>query len=79
VARSQGATIKGFSQETEKGQVYNEAEMTVNGHSQDILIDASGGIVEVEEQAPFDFPSAGCKGSSQRPGWCGHGSQSRVP
>jgi hypothetical protein len=59
LAQSQGATIKGFSQETEKGQVYYEAELTVNGHSKDVLIDANGAIVELEEQVPFDsLPSA---------------------
>lgn len=53
-AQSEGATIKGFSQEKEKGQTYFEAEMTVNGHTKDVLIDANGAIVEVEEQVEFD-------------------------
>ena len=53
-ARTQGATIKGFSQEKEKGQTYFEAEMTVSGHTKDVLIDANGAIVEVEEQVQFD-------------------------
>jgi len=53
-AQSQGATIKGFSQEKEKGQTYFEAEMTVSGHTKDVLIDANGAIVEVEEQVQFD-------------------------
>jgi hypothetical protein len=52
--QSQGATIKGFSEEKEKGQTFYEAEMTVNGHSKDILMDASGAVVEVEEQVEFD-------------------------
>src|ERR1700719_5410959 len=48
-AQSVGATVRGFSQEKEKGQVYYEAEMTVNGHSKDVLIDpnrAGGGADE---------------------------------
>ena len=53
-AQSQGATIKGFSQETENGQTYYEAEMMVSGHSKDVLIDKDGVIVEVEEQVAFD-------------------------
>jgi hypothetical protein len=53
-AQSQGATIKGFSQEKEKGQTYYEAEMTVSGHSKDVLIDVNGAVVEVEEQVAFD-------------------------
>src|SRR2546428_2863638 len=51
VAReSVGATIRGFSEEKENGQTFYEAEMTVNGHSKDVLVDASGNVLEVEEQ-----------------------------
>jgi len=53
-AQSEGATIKGFSQEKEKGQTYFEAEMTVSGHTKDVLIDVNGAIVEVEEQVQLD-------------------------
>jgi hypothetical protein len=53
-AQSAGATIKGFSKEIEKGQTYYEAEMIVNGHSKDILIDTNGAIVEVEEEVAMD-------------------------
>jgi hypothetical protein len=53
-AQSQGATIKGFSQEKENGQLDYEAEMTVNGHSKDVLIDPQGEVVEVEEQVPLE-------------------------
>ena len=53
-AQSQGATIKGFSQEKEKGQTYYEAEMTVSGHSKDVLIDVNGAVVEIEEQVSLD-------------------------
>jgi hypothetical protein len=54
VAQSLGNTIKGFSEESENGQTFYEAELTVNGHSRDILMDAAGAIVEVEEQVPLD-------------------------
>lgn len=58
-AQSQGATIKGFSEEKENGNTYYEAEMMVSGHSKDVLIDKDGGMVEVEEQVPFDsLPAA---------------------
>ena len=53
-AQSAGATVKGFSKETEKGQTYYEAEMIVNGHTKDILIDTDGAIVEVEEEVAMD-------------------------
>jgi uncharacterized membrane protein YkoI len=58
VAQSSGATIVGFSRETENGQTFYEAEMTVSGHSKDVLIDATGAVVEVEEQvAPDTLPA----------------------
>jgi hypothetical protein len=53
-AQSQGATIRGFSEEKEKGQTYYEAELSVNGHSKDVLIDAQGVVVEVEEQVVLE-------------------------
>jgi uncharacterized membrane protein YkoI len=49
-AESAGATIKGFSQEKENGQILYEVEMTVNGHTKDMLMDANGAVVEVEEE-----------------------------
>ena len=58
-AQTQGATVRGFSQEKENGQTYYEAELSVNGHSKDILIDSTGAVAEVEEQVALDsLPSA---------------------
>ena len=53
-AESAGATIKGFSREKENGQIFYEAEMTVNGHTKDVLMDANGAVVEVEEEVAVD-------------------------
>jgi hypothetical protein len=48
-----------LSREKENGQVFYQAELTVNGHSKDVLIDSTGVIVEVEEQVAMDsLPSA---------------------
>jgi hypothetical protein len=59
VAQSKGAEIRSFSQETEDGQVRYEVELMVNGHSKDIEMDASGAIVEVEEQVAMEsLPAA---------------------
>jgi len=60
-AQSAGAMIKGFSEERENGQTFYEAEMTVNGRTKDVLIDAKGGVVEVEEQVAMDSLSAEVK------------------
>jgi len=52
--QSQGATIRGFSEEKENGQTFFEAELIVKGHSKDVLMDSAGNVVEVEEQIPTD-------------------------
>jgi hypothetical protein len=61
VAQSSGATIVGFSREEEHGRTFYEAEMTVNGHSKDVLIDATGAVVEVEEEVAQDALSTDVK------------------
>jgi hypothetical protein len=64
-AQSEGATIRGFSTEKEKGQTLYEVEMTVNGHSKDISIAADGSIVEIEEQVSLDSLSPEVKAGLQ--------------
>jgi uncharacterized membrane protein YkoI len=64
-AQSQGATIKGFSREKENGQTFFEAEMTLNGHSKDVLIDTNGAVAEVEEQVSLDSLPAAVKDGLQ--------------
>jgi hypothetical protein len=64
-AQSEGATVRGFSSEKEKGQTFYEVEMTVNGHSKDVLIAADGTVAEVEEQVVLDSLSAEVKAGLQ--------------
>jgi hypothetical protein len=52
--QSQGATIKGFSTEMDKGKRVYEVELSVNGHGKDISMDKDGKIVEVEEEVAMD-------------------------
>jgi uncharacterized membrane protein YkoI len=52
--QSQGATIRGFSAEKENDQTLYEAELVVNGHSKDVLIDANGAVIVVEEQVAME-------------------------
>jgi hypothetical protein len=60
-AQSQGATIRGFSKEVEKGKTYYEMELTVGGHGKDILMDEHGNITEIEEEVAFDSLPAAVK------------------
>ena len=48
--QSKGATIRGYSEDTEDGQLEYEVEKTVNGHSKDVSIGRDGRLIEVEEQ-----------------------------
>jgi uncharacterized membrane protein YkoI len=54
VTQSRGAIIRDFSEEKENGQTFYETELVVNGHSKDVLMDANGVVVEVEEQVALD-------------------------
>jgi len=64
-AQSKGATIRGLSEEKEKGQTYYEAELRIDGHNKDVLIDGNGAIVEVEEQVVIDSLSPAVRGGLQ--------------
>ena len=59
--QSKGATIRGFSEEKEKGQTTYEVAMTVNGHTKDVQVDAGGTVIEVEEQVDLQGLSAEVK------------------
>lgn len=57
--QSTGAAVRGFSLEKEKGETFYEAQLTIDGHSKDILIDSAGAVIEVEEEVAMDkLPSA---------------------
>jgi hypothetical protein len=67
--QSQGATIRGFQEEKENGQTFYEAKLLVNGHSKDVLIDATGNVAEVEEQVDLDsLPAAVREGLQAKAG-----------
>ncbi len=69
VEQSKGATIRGFSQEKENGQTYYEAELLVNGHTKDVLVDVNGSVVEVEEQVSIEsLPAAVRQGLQDKAG-----------
>lgn len=54
VQQSNGATIRGFSEEKENGQTTYEVEMIVNGHSRDVQMDTNGAVIEIEEQIDLE-------------------------
>jgi uncharacterized membrane protein YkoI len=64
--QSKGATIRGLSKEIEDGKTYYEVELTADGHNKDILIDASGAVVEIEEQVALDAVPAAVKATIEK-------------
>jgi uncharacterized membrane protein YkoI len=48
--QSKGAVVRGLSIETEKGQTFYEASLKIKGRIRDVLIDANGNVVEIEDQ-----------------------------
>lgn len=68
-AQSAGATVRGYSSETEEGQLEYEVAMTVHGHGRDVTIAADGSILEIEEEVALDsLPAAVREGLQQRAG-----------
>jgi uncharacterized membrane protein YkoI len=64
--QSKGAKIRGLSKEVEKGKTQYELELTVNGHTRDMIIDPSGAILEVEEEITLDSLSPAVKAEVEK-------------
>jgi hypothetical protein len=58
---SQGATIRGYSRETENGQVEYEVALRVRGHNKDVSIAPDGSVLEIEEMVALDSLPAAVK------------------
>jgi uncharacterized membrane protein YkoI len=58
---SKGATIKKISAEKEHGKTVYEVETLVDGHTRDLIVDATGRIVESEEAISIDAVPAPVK------------------
>jgi hypothetical protein len=49
-----GATVRGYSKDTENGQLEYEGQLVTNGHSKNITIAPGGRLLEIEEQVQFE-------------------------
>ena len=63
--QNQGAKIRSFSEEKEEGQTFYEVELMVDDHTKDVLMDANGAVVEVEERVSVDLLSAAMRDGLQ--------------
>ena len=64
--QTKGAQIKGLSKEIEKGKTMYEVETVLNGKARDLLIDANGGLVSVEEPVAMDAIPAAAKAAIEK-------------
>ncbi len=64
--QTKNAQLKGLSKEVEDGKTMYEIETVANGKSRDMLVDPSGAIVEVEEQATLDSIPAPAKAAIEK-------------
>ena len=65
-AQGQGATLRGLAKEVKGGVTLYEAEMTVDGRSRDILFDAQGKIVSMEEEKTLSEIPAAARAAIQK-------------
>ena len=57
--QSKGATVHGYFMEIERGQILYKVQLTVNGHSKDVIIDSKGNILKTEDEVALDkLPAA---------------------
>jgi hypothetical protein len=54
VEQSRGAKVKGLAKEKDEGKTYYELSLIVSGRNRDVLIDADGKVVEIEEVVSLD-------------------------
>ena len=53
-AQSQGATVRGYSKEIEKGKTEYEVQLVVDRKKRDVSIDPNGKVIETEQEVAFE-------------------------
>jgi uncharacterized membrane protein YkoI len=67
--QSKGATVHGYFMEITGGQILYKVELTVNGHSKDVIIDSKGNVLKIEDEIAFDkLPTAVRKALQKKTG-----------
>jgi uncharacterized membrane protein YkoI len=64
--QNKGATLRALSKEVEAGKTYYEAELKVDGRSKDVLMDPTGAVVEIEEEATLDSLPASARAAIEK-------------
>jgi uncharacterized membrane protein YkoI len=66
LAQTKGAEIKGVAKEVTNGKTEYEVETILKGHTRDLMVDASGGLISVEEEATLDSIPGPAKAAIQK-------------
>ena len=61
-----GAELKELSKEVEHGKTFYEAETRVNGRGRDLVIDANGEVVAIEEEVTLDSLPAAARAAIEK-------------
>ena len=64
--QSKGATVRGYIMEIKGGQILYEVELTVNGHSKDVVIDSKGNLLKTKDEVALDKLPAAVRGALQK-------------
>ena len=64
--QTKNATLVGISKEVEKGKTMYEVETKVNGKTRDLMLDASGKILSVEEEVDINSIPAAAKAAIEK-------------
>ncbi len=64
--QTKNATLVGLMKEVENNKTVYELETKVNGHGRDLMIDAAGTVLSVEEEVTLDGIPAGARAAIQK-------------
>src|SRR5437667_8181133 len=64
--QTRDATLIGITKEKENGKTVYEVETKVNGKGRDILVDTTGGLIEVEQEVEIDSIPAAAKAAIEK-------------
>ena len=63
---TKNATNVKVSKETEAGKTVYEVESKVNGHGRDLMVDATGAVLSIEEEVSLDAIPAAAKAAIEK-------------
>lgn len=63
---SRGASVRGYVKDVENGHTEYEVETIQNGMTKDVAIDATGHVLEVEQQVPMSEVPAAARASIEK-------------